>query len=381
MNDPRPVTCAAAAAAGATTSITAGAAAITPAAVSATANNGAAVERALIENTALIASILSHHNRGRHACAAALLARLQRNLAYVASVADAAPPPRHHRPRGTSWPPRPSQLPHPSLRQPPPRQPLVPTEQLQQQPLCYNQGHELVTASSATVKDRVPPDGSTGTVARPTPHRPPHQDRRLIQPVRFWTERERELFEQALAIHGGDARGGKPDLKAISRHIGTRTPVQVRSYLQKWLKRQAKSRRAAPLSQDRLAALSPSTDGAEPKRKDAIHTRAPVGEGEAASDQSAVDTESRNLLSEETGDVTGRSVVDARATVSGAELLHGLKDRGFKPSRIVGAEVREETDSAVAVAILRTASSADAPRSVDDTEHAHSPRLQMERSE
>jgi hypothetical protein len=70
-----------------------------------------------------------------------------------------------------------------------------------------------------------------------------------------------------------------------------------------------------------------------------------------------------------------------RATVSGAELLHGLKDRGFKPSRIGGAEVREETDSAVAVAILRTAASADAPRSVDDTEHAHSPRLQMERSE
>jgi hypothetical protein len=314
MSGPRPVTGAAAAVATTTGTIA------TAAAASANTINAAAVERALAENTALIASILSHHNRGRHACAAALLARLQRNLAYVASVADTALPPRH-RPRGTRWPPVPSQRSHPGLHQPAPQQNLEPTEQL------------------------------------------PHQDRRLIQPVRFWTERERELFEQALTIHGGNAQGGKPDLKAIARHIGTRTPVQVRSYHQKWLKRQAKSKRAAVPSQGASAVLSPSTDGVQSEGKDAIHTRTPAVEGEAAREHSA-ENESRSRGSAAADDVANRSLVDARATSSGAELLHGLKARAIRPARTSDVEVGEETNSATAaVDIIATAASTEASNS------------------
>ena len=49
------------------------------------------------------------------------------------------------------------------------------------------------------------------------------------EPVRYWTEEEHRLFLVGVQRYGGR------NYKALSEHIKTRTPTQVRTHLQKYL--------------------------------------------------------------------------------------------------------------------------------------------------
>lgn len=138
---------------------------------------GDAVDRALSENHALIAAILEHHNSGRHVPAVALLERLQMNLEFVAAIAE------HGAPAAP---------------------PLLPAAQV-----------------------TLPP--------RPVfvqPH-PPRIAPALPAASSYWTKAEHARFENAMSIHASSGKDGKVNVKQIAQMVGTRTPVQVRSHLQK----------------------------------------------------------------------------------------------------------------------------------------------------
>ena len=53
-------------------------------------------------------------------------------------------------------------------------------------------------------------------------------------PRRYWLQEEHDRFLEALQMHGPKA------MKAISDHVATRTPVQVRSHAQKYFQRLAR---------------------------------------------------------------------------------------------------------------------------------------------
>ncbi|GJQ09278.1 hypothetical protein GpartN1_g1069.t1 [Galdieria partita] len=56
--------------------------------------------------------------------------------------------------------------------------------------------------------------------------------------VRYWTHEEHQRFVEGLSKYQKD---GKPDLKAIAEYLGTRTPTQVRSHYQKYILKLRKS--------------------------------------------------------------------------------------------------------------------------------------------
>lgn len=351
-----------------------------------------AVDRALRENDALVAAILRHHNAGRHAAAAHLLARLQQNLAYVASVADSHAPlatfheipnltssQTHDNPLYPHHQLQPQNLPlyHDTTEQPAdsahhsPHLDLSESRQTQLQSQFHSQSqlplqntlqsnvnqhqqhhyfhplqsHHHSPAADIThrsslftahrhpdapipqhqhlqppttfphsiapaplyhpIEQQLPPllaprpgpaplapaPGLTpaselpqipvpsarlavstpvhlphlAALSRPTSMLPAMQDQvhshgparqhmqhlssatqtqlqpSHQQPVKYWTPREHVLFEEGLQLYGSQGRDGKPDLTAIADHIGSRTPVQVRSHLQKHLKRLQKA--------------------------------------------------------------------------------------------------------------------------------------------
>lgn len=53
-------------------------------------------------------------------------------------------------------------------------------------------------------------------------------------PRRYWLQEEHDRFLEALQMHGPKA------MKAISDHVATRTPVQVRTHAQKYFQRLAR---------------------------------------------------------------------------------------------------------------------------------------------
>lgn len=191
--------------------------------MSGAATSAVAVERALAENNALIAAALRHHSAGRHAACASLLCRIQRNLVYVASIADIAAP-ASSVPMGMTTPAAPSTT-------------IAAQDDTDQQIRPTNgDGQGIAPAQAAN-----------------TPHNPENEGKdrrpkRLIAPAKHWTDDERKLFEEALELYRTSGKKGRPDIYAIAQHVGTRTPVQVRSFLQKHLLRVAKAARAAAAS-------------------------------------------------------------------------------------------------------------------------------------
>jgi len=83
-----------------------------------------------------------------------------------------------------------------------------------------------------------------GTVER---ERPSGDEDGSRQP-RYWTAEEHTLFVEAVE------RYGWKDVKAISQHVGTRNPTQVRTHAQKLLLRQQK---------EQVGAMPPSQNGRE----------------------------------------------------------------------------------------------------------------------
>jgi SHAQKYF class myb-like DNA-binding protein len=236
----------------------------------------AAVACALAENTALIASILHHHNSGRHAAAATLLTRLQANLAYVATVADALAPAEAacsaaplQAPAHAAAPAQAQSLPAPAawsrhygaatgaptlapLASPGPATPMgglgaqllqpptrtvpvavqIPVAAVP--PVVPGAGGGTMSASasasvSASASAVCTGDGGASSSAA------------IAAPIKFWTPAEHELFEDGLRLYWESGKEGRPNLKAIADHVGTRTPIQVRSHLQKYVKKLQKT--------------------------------------------------------------------------------------------------------------------------------------------
>jgi len=71
---------------------------------------------------------------------------------------------------------------------------------------------------------------------------------------RYWTEAEHKLFLEALKIYG------HRNLKAISAHVGTRNPTQVRTHVQKYFMRL--TREALRLEDTRRTSVQPSMQSA-----------------------------------------------------------------------------------------------------------------------
>ena len=55
----------------------------------------------------------------------------------------------------------------------------------------------------------------------------PTSDKDLSKQSRYWTSDEHKLFMEAVHQYGWK------DVKSIARHVGTRTPLQVRTHAQK----------------------------------------------------------------------------------------------------------------------------------------------------
>lgn len=150
------------------------------------------IERVLRENAALIGAILEQQNVGRVVSAAALLQRLQHNLAYVAAAAESDNrPPRTPAPNAAA----------------------------------------AAAAGAATVRAHAPRPVALApapgvAVLRDAPHaRAPL--------THAWQPDELARLDAALARYATAGRAGRPDYRAIAAAVGSRTPAQVRSHLQK----------------------------------------------------------------------------------------------------------------------------------------------------
>ena len=164
-----------------------------------------AVDRALSENHALIAAILEHQSSGRTVPAVALLERLQINLEYIASVAE----------HGFSEQQQQSSQ--------------------QQHQIHHQQPHHSIGNTTTLPNISTLPLPHLSRIAPAPQHL--HQQQTPQPATMYWTPDEHARFEEGMRLYGASGKDGKPNFKAIAVHVGSRTPVQVRSHHQKFQKK------------------------------------------------------------------------------------------------------------------------------------------------
>ncbi|KAL1510153.1 hypothetical protein AB1Y20_006484 [Prymnesium parvum] len=113
--------------------------------------------------------------------------------------------------------------------------------------------------------------GKLGSLER---ERQPNDDDGQRQP-RYWTPEEHSLFVEAVQ------RYGWKDVKAISQHVGTRNPTQVRTHAQKLLLRQQKEQSGGGSSSDCAGAPSSSHSGAGNSQGNLLAMLQDDGQGDA----------------------------------------------------------------------------------------------------
>lgn len=160
------------------------------------------VQALLEENQCIIVAVLDALRAGRAAECAALQRRLQANLLWLASVADHQTAPGAVAPRSA-------------------------------------------TARAAQAARALPKPPAAGAAAQ-------QQGAGGSKRGAYWSAEEHELF---LASYG---KNGK-NLNAIAKDVGTRTPQQVRTHLQKWLIKEGKKRKKEA---DAAAGTAGAADGA-----------------------------------------------------------------------------------------------------------------------
>lgn len=170
------------------------------AAAGSAASGSSDIDRALRENESLIAAILSQQNAAPGS-ASGLLDRLQANLAYVSALAEVGP--------GASPPPPPGPAPR--------------------------------TAAALAPAGPVPP----------TPEAPGYGAR--------WSDDERARLFEAWPCLSRAGRDGRPNYRALSEAVGTKTPAQVRAHVQKNSKRRGRLREG-----DAARVGSPASENARP---------------------------------------------------------------------------------------------------------------------
>ena len=109
--------------------------------------------------------------------------------------------------------------------------------------------------------------------------RAPNEEDGSRQP-RYWTPEEHQLFVEAVQ------RYGWKDVKAISQHVGTRNPTQVRTHAQKLLLRQQKEQAGVMQTATNGRELPPLPPnlipGADGSMLQELQDSGPVGGGGAA---------------------------------------------------------------------------------------------------
>jgi len=138
-----------------------------------------AIQRVLEENQGLIEAIISNQNRGKLDDCMVYQQKLHQNLAILASLSDQQPAERR----------------------------------------VMSQAPSILPASEGSLSSKPsggPSDGGSNEKKE----------------VRYWSEEEHQKFLEGLRLFSNN---GRFDLKAIAKHVGTRTPVQIRSHLQKHL--------------------------------------------------------------------------------------------------------------------------------------------------
>lgn len=200
-----------------------------------------AIDRALSENHALIAAILDHHSSGRSVSAIALLERLQLNLEFIAAAAEHGLP---IDPPSIPMPPAPT-----TPTAPPPVLPAAPVPALSA-PIPGIIGRS--TAARIAPAPNTVAQGIAGT-AGSAAHGPPG--------TMYWSREEHSRFEEGMRMYGESGKDGKPNFKAIASHVGTRTPVQVRSHLQKVQKKARREERESDSAGDKDKGIEEGMSG------------------------------------------------------------------------------------------------------------------------
>ncbi|GJD12912.1 Myb-like protein I [Galdieria sulphuraria] len=193
------------------------------------------VDKLLEENHQLIMAALDCQNRGRFQDCLKYQERLQRNLFYLASLADAqfSTITASYSVSGNRqvFAAQKKGIPSGSLDRPQqvyshPGYPYAQTTWQQEAALVpkYMEAPNVVSA------------GSQQPVGEPSCGQNSSSEEK--REVRYWTHEEHQRFVEGLSKY---QRDGKPDLKAIAEYLGTRTPTQVRSHYQKYILKLRKS--------------------------------------------------------------------------------------------------------------------------------------------
>eukprot|EP00743_Colponemidia_sp_Colp-15_P006192 GILK01006659.1.p1 GENE.GILK01006659.1~~GILK01006659.1.p1 ORF type:complete len:265 (-),score=28.19 GILK01006659.1:198-992(-) len=234
-----------------------------------------AIQKLLDENQQLLLAILENQNIGKIAECAQYSTKLHRNLILLASYADLQPVTQEALKYAKAYPnpypvtnasastmpspatgmpgpsiavPQPVSSPSPQLPQTPGAVPLpVPVPVPVPVPIPVSMP---VSASMAMPTHSVP---SVGDLGSPSPSN--------AKDIKFWTADEHSRFIE------GIQKFGVRDLKRISEYVGTRTPSQVRSHLQKYLlklNKQREQQSADPAQASTAMNASPPPTAASP---------------------------------------------------------------------------------------------------------------------
>ncbi|EME32596.1 MYB-related protein [Galdieria sulphuraria] len=215
------------------------------------------VDKLLEENHQLIMAALDCQNRGRFQDCLKYQERLQRNLFYLASLADAqfSTITASYSVSGNRqvFAAQKKGIPSGSLDRPQqvyshPGYPYAQTTWQQgsidsvdfPRKLVTNRQNFGVPEAALVPKYMEAPNvvsaGSQQPVGEPSCGQNSSSEEK--REVRYWTHEEHQRFVEGLSKY---QRDGKPDLKAIAEYLGTRTPTQVRSHYQKYILKLRKS--------------------------------------------------------------------------------------------------------------------------------------------
>lgn len=226
------------------------------------------IDKLLEENHQLIIAALECQNRGRFQDCLKYQERLQRNLFYLASLADSQMnimTASYQSAQGSRQDFTTQKIPVPpgsfegrqqSVGQPANththtswQQGLIDAPEFPRKMANYRQSSGVPEAANSAPRyvEATNAISSTSQQGLVEPSGGQNSSSEEKREVRYWTQEEHQRFVEGLSKYQKD---GKPDLKAIAEYLGTRTPTQVRSHYQKYILKLKKSQESNSGNQD-----------------------------------------------------------------------------------------------------------------------------------